>query len=160
MAVAAVAVTGNGRLAQLVRALPSHGRGQRFKSFVAHHSFPFSHHRFRDVQPSCDFCAELAICKRQSSNGPEAVLAPVEERGAMAGRGAVLYSALMLSLLRTLEFLGFSLWLWSDVFLTFVVAPAAFRLLASRDQAVAGGGFGLSWVHVVGVVCGGGVLGG
>src|SRR4029077_7253544 len=27
----------NGRLAQLVRALPSHGRGQRFKSFVAHH---------------------------------------------------------------------------------------------------------------------------
>src|SRR5579863_490542 len=26
-----------GRLAQLVRALPSHGRGQRFKSFVAHH---------------------------------------------------------------------------------------------------------------------------
>src|SRR5579864_1589939 len=27
-----------GRLAQLVRALPSHGRGQRFKSFVAHHS--------------------------------------------------------------------------------------------------------------------------
>src|ERR1700738_4561619 len=30
---------GSGRLAQLVRALPSHGRGQRFKSFVAHHSF-------------------------------------------------------------------------------------------------------------------------
>src|ERR1700720_1481987 len=29
-----------GRLAQLVRALPSHGRGQRFKSFVAH-QFPF-----------------------------------------------------------------------------------------------------------------------
>src|SRR5260370_13090910 len=43
MAVAAVAVSGNGRLAQLVRALPSHGRGQRFKSFVAHHSFSFSH---------------------------------------------------------------------------------------------------------------------
>src|SRR6202022_4296255 len=29
-----------GRLAQLVRALPSHGRGQRFKSFVAHHPQP------------------------------------------------------------------------------------------------------------------------
>src|SRR6266403_4179975 len=29
-----------GRLAQLVRALPSHGRGQRFKSFVAHHLLP------------------------------------------------------------------------------------------------------------------------
>ena len=27
-----------GRLAQLVRALPSHGRGQRFESFIAHHS--------------------------------------------------------------------------------------------------------------------------
>src|SRR5437588_6239146 len=34
----ALASLGNvGRLAQLVRALPSHGRGQRFKSFVAHH---------------------------------------------------------------------------------------------------------------------------
>src|SRR5438270_4722831 len=39
----ALASFGNlGRLAQLVRALPSHGRGQRFKSFVAHHSSPLS----------------------------------------------------------------------------------------------------------------------
>ena len=45
MAVQSVAATQDGRLAQLVRALPSHGRGQRFKSFVAHHSFSFSHHR-------------------------------------------------------------------------------------------------------------------
>ena len=30
--------SGVGRLAQLVRALASHARGQRFKSFVAHHS--------------------------------------------------------------------------------------------------------------------------
>src|SRR6266446_7699086 len=44
MAVQSVAATQDGRLAQLVRALPSHGRGQRFKSFVAHHSFSFSHH--------------------------------------------------------------------------------------------------------------------
>src|SRR6266851_4659246 len=154
MTLGRVAAARNGRLAQLVRALPSHGRGQRFKSFVAHHSSPFSHHRFRGVQPSCDFCAELAICKAQSSNGPEAVLAPVEESGAMAGRGAVLYSALMLSLLRTLEFLGLSLWLGSDVFLSFVVAPGAFRILASRDQAGAMVGFALWWMHMIGVVCG------
>src|SRR6267143_2025389 len=37
MAVQSVAAAQDGRLAQLVRALPSHGRGQRFKSFVAHH---------------------------------------------------------------------------------------------------------------------------
>src|SRR6267143_6162160 len=36
-AVWVVCAAGFGRLAQLVRALPSHGRGQRFKSFVAHH---------------------------------------------------------------------------------------------------------------------------
>src|SRR5712675_715835 len=39
-AVWVVCAAGFGRLAQLVRALPSHGRGQRFKSFVAHHLFP------------------------------------------------------------------------------------------------------------------------
>src|SRR5712672_3834394 len=36
-AVCVVRAADLGRLAQLVRALPSHGRGQRFKSFVAHH---------------------------------------------------------------------------------------------------------------------------
>ena len=41
----------------------------------------------------------------------------------------------MTNLLRALEFLGLSLWLGSDVFLSFVVAPGAFRILASRDQA-------------------------
>ncbi len=40
----------------------------------------------------------------------------------------------MSTLLRTIEFLGLSLWLGSDVFLSFVVAPGAFRILASRDQ--------------------------
>src|SRR6266849_4356444 len=40
---ASYCAAGSGRLAQLVRALPSHGRGQRFKSFVAHHPFRFSH---------------------------------------------------------------------------------------------------------------------
>ena len=32
-----LAAVARGRLAQLVRALPSHGRGPRFKSLVAHH---------------------------------------------------------------------------------------------------------------------------
>ena len=57
-------------------------------------------------------------------------------------------------LLRTMEFLGLSLWLGSDVFLSFVVAPGAFRILASRDQAGAMVGFGLWWMHMIGVVCG------
>jgi hypothetical protein len=60
----------------------------------------------------------------------------------------------MQSLLRTIEFLGLSLWLGSDVFLSFVVAPGAFRILASRDQAGAMVGFGLWWMHMIGVVCG------
>ena len=72
----------------------------------------------------------------------------------MAGTGGVLYSAAMMNFLRTLEFLGLSLWLGSDVFLSFVVAPGAFRILASRDQAGAMVGFGLWWMHMIGVVCG------
>jgi hypothetical protein len=35
----------------------------------------------------------------------------------------------MSTVLRTIEFLGLSLWLGSDVFLSFVVAPGAFSLL-------------------------------
>jgi uncharacterized membrane protein len=64
----------------------------------------------------------------------------------------------MASLLRTIEFLGLSLWLGSDVFLSFVVAPGAFRILASRDSAGAVVGFGLSRMHLLGVVCGIAVL--
>jgi hypothetical protein len=56
--------------------------------------------------------------------------------------------------LRTLEFLALSLWLGSDVFLSFVVAPGAFRILASRDQAGAMVGFGLWCMHMIGVICG------
>jgi hypothetical protein len=55
---------------------------------------------------------------------------------------------------RTLEFLGLGLWLGSDVFLSFVVAPGAFRILASRDHAGAMVGYGLWWMHMIGVVCG------
>ena len=60
----------------------------------------------------------------------------------------------MSTILRTLEFLGLSLWLGSDVFLSFVVAPGAFRVLAGRDQAGAMVGFALWWMHMIGVVCG------
>ena len=64
----------------------------------------------------------------------------------------------MSTLLRTIEFLGLSLWLGSDVFLSFVVAPGAFRILASRDQAGAMVGYGLWWMHMIGVVCGVAIL--
>jgi uncharacterized membrane protein len=60
----------------------------------------------------------------------------------------------MSTLLRTVEFLALSLWLGSDVFLSFVVAPGAFRVLASRDQAGAMVGFALWWMHMIGVVSG------
>jgi hypothetical protein len=60
----------------------------------------------------------------------------------------------MSTFLRTVEFLALSLWLGSDVFLSFVVAPGAFRILASRDQAGAMVGYGLWWMHMIGVICG------
>jgi len=64
----------------------------------------------------------------------------------------------MMNWLRTVEFLGLSLWLGSDVFLSFVLAPGAFRVLASRDQAGAMVGYGLWWMHMIGVVCGVAIL--
>jgi hypothetical protein len=69
-----------------------------------------------------------------------------------------LYSGRMQTFLRTIEFLGLSLWLGSDVFLSFVVAPGAFQILASRDSAGAIVGFGLSRMHMLGVVCGVAIL--
>jgi uncharacterized membrane protein len=60
----------------------------------------------------------------------------------------------MSTFLQTIEFLALSLWLGSDVFLSFVVAPGAFRILGSRDQAGTMVGYGLWWMHMIGVVCG------
>jgi uncharacterized membrane protein len=60
----------------------------------------------------------------------------------------------MSTLLRTIEFLCLGLWLGSDVFLSFVVAPGAFRILPSRDQAGAMVGFALGRMHLLGVICG------
>lgn len=57
--------------------------------------------------------------------------------------------------LRTLEFLSLGLWLGSDAFLSFVVAPGAFQVLApSRDQAGLVVGFALTRMHFGGVICG------
>jgi uncharacterized membrane protein len=56
--------------------------------------------------------------------------------------------------LRTIEFLLLSLWLGSDVFLSFVVAPGAFQILASRDQAGAIVGYSLGRMHMAGIACG------
>ena len=60
----------------------------------------------------------------------------------------------MANIFRTNEFLCLGLWLGSDVFLSFVVAPEAFRVLASRDQAGAIVGFALGSMHMIGIVCG------
>jgi hypothetical protein len=60
----------------------------------------------------------------------------------------------MATLLRSVEFLCLGLWLGSDVFLSFVVAPGAFSMLASRDQAGAIVGYSLTRMHVGGIVCG------
>jgi hypothetical protein len=60
----------------------------------------------------------------------------------------------MSAFLRTIEFLCLGLWLGSDAFLSFVVAPGAFRLLASRDHAGAIVGYSLGRMHMIGIVCG------
>jgi hypothetical protein len=61
----------------------------------------------------------------------------------------------MTSILRTVEFLALSVWLGSDVFLSFVVAPGVFRVLApNRDQAGAVVGFSLTRMHLGGIALG------
>lgn len=61
----------------------------------------------------------------------------------------------MSNIFRALEFLGLSVWLGSDIFLSFVVAPGAFRVLApNRDQAGAVVGFALTKMHMIGIACG------
>ena len=60
----------------------------------------------------------------------------------------------MSTFLRFVQFLSLGLWLGSDVFLSFVVAPGAFRVLASRDQAGAIVGYSLGLMHAGGVICG------
>jgi len=59
-----------------------------------------------------------------------------------------------MNIVRTLEFLALSIWLGSDLFLSFVVAPGAFSVLASRDQAGTIVGYSLTRMHWLGVACG------
>jgi len=56
--------------------------------------------------------------------------------------------------LRFLELLALSVWLGADLFLSFVVAPGAFRILATRDQAGAMVSFALGHMHIAGIFCG------
>ena len=60
----------------------------------------------------------------------------------------------MTTILRTLEFLSLSLWLGSDVFLSFVVAPGAFSLLGNRDAAGMMVGYALARLHFAGIFLG------
>jgi uncharacterized membrane protein len=60
----------------------------------------------------------------------------------------------MSNFLLTIEFLALSFWLGSDIFLSFVVAPGAFHVLASRDQAGAIVGYSLTRMHLGGILCG------
>src|SRR5271169_5591911 len=60
----------------------------------------------------------------------------------------------MSTFFRNVEFLALGLWLGSDVFLSFVVAPGAFHVLASRDQAGAIVGYSLTRMHLGGILCG------
>ena len=60
----------------------------------------------------------------------------------------------MTSVLRSIEFLCLSLWLGSDVFLSFVVAPGAFGVLSSRDHAGAMVGYALTRMHLGGIALG------
>jgi uncharacterized membrane protein len=60
----------------------------------------------------------------------------------------------MQTILRSIEFLSLSLWLGADAFLSFVVAPGAFRLLGSRDLAGMFVGYSLARVHFAGIFLG------
>lgn len=65
-----------------------------------------------------------------------------------------MYSARMRTVLHTVEFLSLGLWLGSDAFLSFVVAPGAFSILGSRDAAGLIVGYALSRLHFAGIALG------
>jgi len=60
----------------------------------------------------------------------------------------------MSTALRTIEFLSLGIWVGGICLLSFVVAPGAFGILASRDQAGALVGFTLARLHVMGLGAG------
>jgi len=60
----------------------------------------------------------------------------------------------MQTLLRAVEFLTLGLWLGSDAFLSFVVAPGAFAILGNRDAAGMMVGYSLARLHYAGIFLG------
>jgi Domain of unknown function (DUF4149) len=60
----------------------------------------------------------------------------------------------MATVLRSIEFLCLGLWLGSDAFLSFVVAPGAFMILGNRDAAGLLVGYALARLHFVGIFLG------
>ena len=56
--------------------------------------------------------------------------------------------------MRTIEFLTLGLWLGSDAFLSFVVAPGAFSVLGNRDTAGLLVGYSLARLHYAGIFLG------
>jgi len=60
----------------------------------------------------------------------------------------------MSTVLRYLEFLSLGTWVGGIIFLSFVVAPGAFAMLGSRDQAGALVGMSLGRLHWLGVIAG------
>jgi hypothetical protein len=60
----------------------------------------------------------------------------------------------MQTILRATEFLCLGLWLGSDAFLSFVVAPGAFMILGSRDAAGLLVGYSLARLHFAGIFLG------
>jgi Domain of unknown function (DUF4149) len=60
----------------------------------------------------------------------------------------------MRTILRTIEFLALGLWLGGDTFLSFVVAPGAFAVLANRDSAGLVIGYALTRLHFAGMLLG------
>jgi hypothetical protein len=72
----------------------------------------------------------------------------------MAGTPVLLYSDGMQTILRTIEFSSLSLWLGADAFLSLVLAPGAFAVLADRDAAGLVVGYSLSRMHAGGMILG------
>ncbi len=60
----------------------------------------------------------------------------------------------MQTILRTIEFLSLGLWLGSDAFLSFIVAPGAFSILGNRDAAGIMVGYSLTRLHFAGIFLG------
>jgi hypothetical protein len=61
---------------------------------------------------------------------------------------------MMVTFLRWIEFLTLGTWFGADVFLSFVVAPGAFAVLANRDSAGLVVGHSLARLHTMGIVLG------